>query len=384
MGRRQFGTVRRFPSGRWQARYWNGLGERVSAPETFATKGDALRWLAQVQTEQLKGTYVDPRAGRVLFADWADDWLASKPGKRAASIARDEAALRAHFKPAFGQLPLSAVTSVHIRSRRCHAQAGLVTEIDPYLCRHAGRGVQRRRRVRPHPAHAGARPTPREDPRRERPTLTTEQLFALVDEIPKRYQALVFTACVLGLRWSEVIGLRIGDVDFLTRTLHVRQTVEEVSGRVRVVPATKSDASRRSLAVPPAVTDALARHVAAFRPDAVPEDLIFLGGRGAILRRHFLPRVFKPAAERVGLPVGRRQGLDFHGLRHVGASMMVATGEHPKVMQSRLGHATANLTLELYAHVSDDVDRAAATRLEALLQGATKSQNGEGLAEGAP
>jgi integrase len=76
---------------------------------------------------------------------------------------------------------------------------------------------------------------------------------------------------VLGLRWSEVIGLRIGDVDYLTRTLHVRQAVEEVNGRVRIVPATKSDASRRSLAVPPTVTEALARHVATFRPGAAPD-----------------------------------------------------------------------------------------------------------------
>lgn len=48
---------------------------------------------------------------------------------------------------------------------------------------------------------------------------------------------------------------------------------------------------------------------------------------------------------------------------------MVTTGEHPKVMQSRLGHATPNLTLGLYAHVPDEVDRAAARRIEELLAG---------------
>jgi hypothetical protein len=63
MGRRQFGSVRRLPSGRWQVRYHNGLGERVVAPDTFATKADAQRWLAVAQADLLRGTFIDPSAG---------------------------------------------------------------------------------------------------------------------------------------------------------------------------------------------------------------------------------------------------------------------------------------------------------------------------------
>jgi hypothetical protein len=100
MGRRQFGSVRRLPSGRWQVRYHNGLGERVVAPDTFATKADAQRWLAVAQADILRGTFIDPRAGRLSFAEWAEDWLASRPGKRATSLARDRAALRTHLIPA--------------------------------------------------------------------------------------------------------------------------------------------------------------------------------------------------------------------------------------------------------------------------------------------
>lgn len=68
------------------------------------------------------------------------------------------------------------------------------------------------------------------------------------------------------------------------------------------------------------------------------------------------------------MPVGRRAGIDFHGLRHVAASLMVASGEHPKVMQARLGHSSQELTMGLYAHVPDDADRAAAVRLEAMFR----------------
>jgi integrase len=83
-------------------------------------------------------------------------------------------------------------------------------------------------------------------------------------------------------------------------------------------------------------------------------DLVFVGERGGVLRRSFLARVLKPAATRVGLAVGVRAGLDFHGLRHIATSLMVASGEHPRVMQDRLGHSNPVLTIGLYAHVPDE------------------------------
>ena len=70
-GRRSFGSVRRLPSGRWQARYRDVAGKSHTAPETFATRPEATRFLAQVETDLARGEWTDPRAGRVLFAEWA-------------------------------------------------------------------------------------------------------------------------------------------------------------------------------------------------------------------------------------------------------------------------------------------------------------------------
>jgi integrase len=89
----------------------------------------------------------------------------------------------------------------------------------------------------------------------------------------------------------------------------------------------------------------LAEHLDAFQPGVASGDLVFVGERGGVLRRSFLARVLKPAATRVGLAVGVRAGLDFHGLRHIATSLMVASGEHPGVMQGRLGHSNPVLTI---------------------------------------
>ena len=64
MGRRAWGTVRRLPSGRYQARYPDASGKQVSAPHTFATKADGNRWLAKAQTEMDSGRWANPKAGK--------------------------------------------------------------------------------------------------------------------------------------------------------------------------------------------------------------------------------------------------------------------------------------------------------------------------------
>lgn len=135
---------------------------------------------------------------------------------------------------------------------------------------------------------------------------------------------------------------RIGvicDIDFLRRTLHVRQTIAGVNG-VLSVAEVKSRSSRRSLAIPAFMAEALADHLAEHRAGAAGDDLVFTGPEGGPLRRSFEARVLKPAVSKAGLD----RALTFHGLRHVATSLMVEAGEHPRVVQARLGHATARLS----------------------------------------
>jgi integrase len=194
---------------------------------------------------------------------------------------------------------------------------------------------------------------------RNRPTLTIEELLQLADAIGPRYRALVPVGGVLGLRWSEAIALRVSDINFLRKTLTVSQTISEVEGRLNVAP-TKSRSSRRTLSMPQFVVDELAEHLAR-RGHVGPDVLIFVGPKGGALRRTFAARTFNPAVVTAGLD----PDLTFHGLRHVAASLLVEAGEHPRVIQQRLGHATSRLSMELYAHVPEAADRDVATHLDA-------------------
>lgn len=299
--RRQFGRVRRLASGRWQARYPDRRGHDVPGPSTFATKQEAQRFLTSVEADMLRGTFIDPRGGRTTLAEWSTQWLDGDPAKRSSTRARDRSVLRTHFLPMLGNRPLGSITPPDIRrvveamnarlaprtvrTNLAVPAAALNAAVEADLI---GRSPVRGIKVAsPHDEEVKG-------------TLAPEDLVRLADAVPGRYRALILLAGMVGLRWSEAVGLNIGNVQFLNRTLRVSQTMAEVEGKLSVE-ATKSKSSVRTLSVPQPLLDELARHLATYRPGAGPEALVFTGAKGMPLRRSFAARVFKPAVTRAGL-----------------------------------------------------------------------------------
>ncbi len=76
--RRRFGSVRKLPSGRWQARYLGPDGRPHAAPDTFASKTDAGRWLSVVETDLLRGSWLAPDRTGIKLATYARAWIAER------------------------------------------------------------------------------------------------------------------------------------------------------------------------------------------------------------------------------------------------------------------------------------------------------------------
>ena len=76
---RPFGSIRKLPSGRFQARYWH-LGKQIAADTTFTNKTDARRWLATVEADLVRGHWIDPDAGKIPFGEYATRWVADLGG----------------------------------------------------------------------------------------------------------------------------------------------------------------------------------------------------------------------------------------------------------------------------------------------------------------
>lgn len=102
------GSVRRAPrSNRWEARYRDPLGAQRT--KTFDAKADAKAFLANVETSIARGTWRDPGRARAKFSRAAAEWLASNPGKRATTYARDATVIRTHLDPVLGDLPVNRI-----------------------------------------------------------------------------------------------------------------------------------------------------------------------------------------------------------------------------------------------------------------------------------
>ena len=275
-----------------------------------------------IEADIARGQFIDPHAGQVTVGVWVEKWLA-RPGKRAASIARDRQGIEV-FIQELGQIRLSSLTAgmghsaVDARARvaepativrdfaafRAMINAAVDTDlIGPSPVRKI---VLRKRRPP------------------ERQGLTATDVKALLHELPERYRALVLVGAVLGLRWGEAVGLRVGDIDFMRRTVTVAQTVEELGGHLKLVPEAKTRSSLRTIVAPEFVINAIAAHIAQFRPSTPPDpnDLIFLGPRGGILRRRFVERILRPAGVRAGMETP----MTFHALRHSAVTAMAEAG----------------------------------------------------------
>ncbi|MHB1533476.1 MAG: phage integrase central domain-containing protein [Acidimicrobiales bacterium] len=211
--RRQFGRIRKLPSGRYQARYPNGIGRDLAAPATFPTKADAAVFLSRVQTDMERGAWRDPRLGLVTFGAWAQQWLTANPAKRSTTLARDQVVLNTHLLPSLGARSLASITPAHVKG----CVDAMAAKLPPATVR-TNVGVLKAIMNAAVDADLLTRSPVRNlrlssGPPRQRPTLTLGELSALAEATPRGFRALVLAAGLLGLRWSEAAGLRVRDVD---------------------------------------------------------------------------------------------------------------------------------------------------------------------------
>lgn len=211
----------------------------------------------------------------------------------------------------------------------------------------------------------------------ERPTWSPEQLRAFLAHGQGDHwgPAWAFVAAT-GCRRGEALGLRWSDVDLDDGTATIVNTVVRVDpnpdGTRWAWSTSKSDKGRRTVALDSGVVSVLRAHRKAqaqlrLRLGAGwrDHDLVFPDVDGAPPNDPTsLTDRFQQAVTEAGLPM-----LSLHGLRHTWATHALRVGVNPRVVQSRLGHASVAVTLDIYSHVSPGMDREAADRVAGLVSG---------------
>jgi integrase len=171
---------------------------------------------------------------------------------------------------------------------------------------------------------------------------------------------LIVAAAYVGLRWGELAGLALDQVDLLRRTIRVDRQLVEVGGAVHFGPP-KTRAGIRTVSLPAALGEILAEHFAS--PAVQSSGLAFPGPKGAPLRRSNFRRVWSKACSSAGL-----DGLVFHELRHTAAALAIAQGAHPVAIKERLGHSSITVTMDRYGGLFPRLEEAIGQGLDSVLR----------------
>lgn len=365
MTRRRFGSIRRLPSGSFQASYTDPDGHRRTGPETYVSEAEASRYLERIEREIKRGFWIrDDQLGRRTLRECCEAYLEENPrvGPRWAETCRRN--MRLHMAELL-DMPVVAITPPIVRA--WHAKAlrgpgGRTSISQSYrLMRSVLNVAVQDGAILRNPCQipgAGAQRSP------ERSIATPTQVAQLAEAMTPRFRAAVVLAAWCGLRRGEVCALRTEDVDLGRGVVRVRKNwVELLEEPTRYEKDPKSDAGKRSVTIPPHVLPILQEHLAEF----AGSEFFFVDRNGNRVRSNAIYQAFVRARKRVGV------SISFHDLRHTGQSLAAATGASLVDLKQRLGHSsTAAAQRYMHAVEGRDSQIAAALSDMALHGDATK------------
>jgi integrase len=186
----------------------------------------------------------------------------------------------------------------------------------------------------------------------------TREFFKVVEGIDCEvfYVLAVFT----GMKRGEILELKWTDIDFDQAEIYVNRSLARIKEKGLVLKDVKTRKSRRQISISPYVILKLQEHKAKFNPlHKFDSEMVFTSSTGNYKDPNNVLREFNRFVRLAKVPK-----VTIHDLRHLHATMLLKNGENPKVISERLGHHDVGITLEIYSHVTPDIQDLAATRLE--------------------
>lgn len=360
--RRSFGTIRKLPSGRFQATYVGPDLGRHAAPFTFDARGYAELWLEEerrlIQLQEWSAPAAREAVRRLdqalTLKAYATSWLVSRVLRP--NTQKDYRHLIEDvILPGVGDLKLHDLTRADVRrwwasldasKPRTNAKAYAllrtivataveeeIIDANPVLIR--GAGVSKRRRsIEP---------------------ATLSQLATITQAMPERLRLAVQLGCWCALRYGEMAELRRSDVDFDRGLIKVRRGAVWLKGSTVSGPP-KTAAGARDVTFPPHLAPTISEHLAN-HAQLGKDGLLFPSQSGGPISPSSFFKPWRKARMAAGRP-----DLRFHDLRHTGAVLAAQEGATLAELQARLGHTTPAAAM-IYQHAASERDKELAERL---------------------
>lgn len=331
----------------WRVQYRSPDGKNRTK-QGFRTKNEAQAWAEKNATTIRTGDWIDPNAGKVTVGELGARWLEMQTHLKPSTQRTTEQTWRIHVKPRWGDTPIRAVRASEVQHwlssterstsivRKNHAMLSQILDMavrDGIVRSNPAKGVTLPRKAKARKVY-----------------LSWEQLSAFANECGDN-APIVWLLGTVGLRWGELAGLQVQDVNVLRRRITVRRNAVTVGYEVKI--GTPKTHESRVVAVPKFVMDMLVPLMDGKAQDA----WVWCRADGSPLRVPSNHTWFYGALKRCMEKYPDFPRVTPHGLRHVAAGLMIHAGAHPKIVQRQLGHASAAMTLNQYADLwEEDLD----------------------------
>lgn len=338
----------------------------VETSATFPTLREAKVFKSDRDNEAALGARrFDPRLGRApLQRIWTQFSDSKKPAVSPKTWSGYTQHWKLRIKPRFGHVPVDEITRGDVQVFVDGLTVGPWAKVSTLrLLRSILDVAHQDGRIHRNPAvgvSAGR------IPERERHRYLTAQEVEKLAVACGSQGDVVTVLAYTGLRWSELVGLRVRDLDLVARRLYVRRAAPEVEGRIVIGPP-KTRAGIRTVPLPQVVIDILKTRIGGRAPD----EPAVTSPNGAMLRSNNWRRHthWNDALEKTDLAP-----LTIHDLRHTYASLARKSGADLRYVQKTMGHSTPTVTANIYSDLySDELDQVA-TNLDQLHETETKTK----------
>lgn len=341
------------------------------------TQHEVLEKMQKARVEATEGSYVEP--SKITVSQWLDTWLQTYLNDvKPRTVEAYTLSIQKRIKPALGDMQLQKLDAPAVQrfynglSKPHDGKSGLSAKT--IHCVHGVLHSALKKAVeigylRTNPTEACT--LPRKECKEIKP-LDTDDVSCFLKAIRGNpYEDVFIVTVFTGLRQGEALGLTWDAVNFERGTIRINKQLQKVVGEKGKYQLVSTKNSKGRIITPaPFVMDVL-RKVKVKQNEAR-----LLAGKGYKnqnfvfsnpLGQHFMPSTvyhhFKRIAESIGLPETR-----FHDLRHTYAVAALANGDDIKTVQENLGHHTASFTLDVYGHVTDQMRKESANRMENFIR----------------
>lgn len=348
-------------------------GKHIRKSVYGQTEKEVRKQLTQIAAALDTGTYTEP--SKLTVGQWLDIWVNEYlQDVKSGTVDAYKSIVKINLKPGLGAVKLAALSTHAIQTLYNHIlreksiSEKTMRNIHGVLHKCLQQALELHY-IRFNPAD-GCK-LPRVDKKAIQP-LDNSLIEAFLEAIRgHQWETIYKLALFTGMREGEVLGLTWGNVDFENGTIWIDRQLQKNSatGERRLV-TTKNDKGRR-ITPAPTIMDVLRdqrRRQTEWRLQAGQawenaNDLVFMDALGRYLVAQTVYKHYKRIAAQIGIPDAR-----FHDLRHSYAVAALQSGDDIKTVQENLGHHSAAFTLSTYAHVTEQMKRESADRMEQFIK----------------